>query len=251
MESNAALLSHVKDLADRCYKNNHYTYTDFLSQGEQSEILKIEKELNFLPHRFFGGNEGCERQMLRFGSEEMLGYDEEFPIRCLKVSPLSEKYSDELTHRDFLGALMNLGIERAVIGDIIVREHTGYIFFEEGMSEFLCENLNKVKHTNVRCEVCESCPEEARPKFSNEELNIPSGRADAVVAEVFRLSRSRSQELFKNGNIFINGKQCENSSAILREGTTVSVRGYGKFIYDGMLAETRKGRLRVAVRRYV
>lgn len=251
MNAQNELISHVKDLADRCFTHSHYTFTDFLSQGEQSDILQFERELQYVPFSFFGGAEGCERRMLRFGSEEMLGYSEAFPVKCLKVSPLMEKFSDELTHRDFLGALMNLQVERSVIGDIVVRGRTAYIFCEEKMADFLCEELTRVKHTSVKCELCEDTPDEVKPQYADIELNLPSGRCDAVIAGLFKLSRSKSQELFKNGSIFINGRLCENSSAMLKEGAVVSVRGFGKFIYDGELGETRKGRLRVSVRKYI
>ena len=81
------------------------------------------------------GTEGCERQMLRFGSEETLGYEEAFPISCVVIRPSAPKFAEELTHRDFLGALMNLGIERDVLGDIIVRDAVGYVFCEDAMAD--------------------------------------------------------------------------------------------------------------------
>lgn len=77
---------------------------------------------------FSGGVDGCERQILRFGDEESLGYDAGFPICCIEIKPLIEKFADALTHRDYLGALMHLGIERSTLGDIMIRDKTAYLF---------------------------------------------------------------------------------------------------------------------------
>ena len=83
--------------------------------------------------------------MLRFGSEETLGYEEAFPISCVVIRPSAPKFAEELTHRDFLGALMNLGIERDVLGDIIVRGAVGYVFCEDAMADY----LEKKHHTGA------------------------------------------------------------------------------------------------------
>jgi len=251
MNASEELLSHVRDLADRSYRQNIFTFTGFLTMSEQSDILSARSEFSYVPMKLFGGSDGCERKMLRFGSEEMFGYEEAFPISCITVRPASEKYADDLTHRDYLGALMSLGIERSIIGDIIVRDNTGYIFCESRMSQFLCESITSIKHTGVSCTYSDSCPQEVGPRFETEELNVSSERCDAVIAALYRLSRSRAAALFAGKCVFIDGRQCENSSTQLKDGAVVSVRGFGKFVYDGEMYETRKGRLRISVRRYI
>lgn len=251
MDAQSELLSHIFDLAERSYKQNIYTFTGFLSQGEQSDVLAAGRELAYVPYTFFGGCEGCERRMLRFGSEETLGYAADFPISTLKVSPLLEKFSDDLTHRDFLGALMNLGVEREVVGDIVVRGNSAYIFCEDAMAEYLAQNLTRIRHTSVKCEISKECPEEAQPVFDESEMPIASLREDALIAAVYNLSRSKCDELFHSKCIFIDGRQCEKGSTSLKEGQTFSVRGFGKFIFDGAGGQTRKGRVYVRIRKYV
>ncbi|MBE6017386.1 MAG: hypothetical protein E7233_07240 [Lachnospiraceae bacterium] len=251
MQHSDELISHISDLAERSFTRNIYTYSGFLNLAEQSSVHSCEKELKFAGIAFFGGQDGCERQMVRFGSPEILGYDEDFPICTLEIRPLSGKFSDELSHRDFLGAIMNLGIDRELIGDIIVRENTGYVFADEKMANYISENLVKVKHTAVSCTVCSKIPENAAPQFKEIDLVVSSNRCDAVVAKVFNLSRGKSQELFRSGNIFVNGRECENSSLELKDGSAVSVRGFGKFIFDGITGQTGKGRTRTRVRLYV
>lgn len=251
MREEDELKRHILDLANRCYQQNQYTYSGFLNAGEQALLFEMEQDISFVTWTLYGGGEDCERRMLRFGSEEMLGYEDAFPISCLIVKPLIQKFADVLTHRDFLGALMNLGIERDVLGDIIVKDNVGYVFCEDALAAFLQEHLDKVKHTSVLCEIAKECPEGARPDFQEEELVVSSNRCDAIVAKVCKLSRSQSIELFRTKKVFVNGRQYENNSGVLKSEDIVSVRGYGKFIFCGFLNETKKGRIRIGVKRYV
>ena len=100
------LAKRIIDLADQSYRTGLYTYTGFLNQQEQAVYDSVRKDATPVKATLFGGVEGCERQVLRFGDEESLGYDAGFPICCIEIRPLIEKFSDALTHRDYLGALM-------------------------------------------------------------------------------------------------------------------------------------------------
>ena len=118
------LKNRIKDLADKSFRQNVYTFTGFLGLSEQDLFWKmIQKgELSYAAHKLFGGYEEAERVIVRFGAEDDLGYEEDFPIVCVHIKPLIVKFADALSHRDFLGALMNLGIERSTLGDIRVVE---------------------------------------------------------------------------------------------------------------------------------
>ena len=251
MKENEELKRRVLDLANRCYQQNIYTFSGFLNAAEVSDVYSMERELDFIPWKLFGGTEGCERQMLRFGSEETLGYEEEFPISCVVIRPSAPKFAEDLSHRDFLGALMNLGIERDVLGDIIVRDSVGYVFCEDAMAVYLADNITQVRHTVMTTEVTKECPGQAAPQFLEEEFVVSSNRCDAIIAKAYKLSRTRSTELFHAGKIFVNGRQYDRNSGILKSGDIVSVRGFGKFVFRGFLQETKKGRIRVGIARYV
>lgn len=251
MQEDEMLRRRIMDLANRCYQSNVYTFSGFLNPADQALVYEMEKELSFVDWSLFGGGKDCERRMLRFGSAEMLGYEEPFPVSCLVVKPVARKFADDLTHRDFLGAFMNLGIERDVLGDIIVKDQVGYVFCEDSMAGYLQEHLSRVKRTSVSCEIVKECPEEAEPELSEEELVVSSNRCDAVIAKVYKLSRSQSIELFREKRVFVNGRQYENNSGVLKQEDVVSVRGFGKFIFAGFLNETKKGRIRIGIRRYV
>lgn len=237
----------LAELADKSYTRGIYTYTPFLSLADQQIYHQMRTEVDYAGVSLWGGAPSCERRMLRFGSEQNLGYDEEFPIACLHIAPVMPKYADKLTHRDFLGALMNLGIERSTIGDIFLQEKEAVIFCQDSIAPYIIENLQQVKHTNVRCRYTEATDKLQESKPQEMSLTVASNRIDGVVAKIYNLSRSQSLALFQGGRIFVNGIQMENNSYALKPEDTVTVRGFGKFIFYEMTGETKKGRERVRV----
>lgn len=247
---NFELLNRFRDLADRCYQKNVYTYSGFLSIADISDFHLIEKEFSHVPYELFGGYDLSERMILRFGSEEFLGYSEDFPITILEISPLMNKFADELNHRDFLGALMNLGIERDVIGDIIVESPKAYVFVLNSIVEYIIENLTRIKHTSVMVKKVEELPKVAVKEPRMETIQIPSERVDVIISKVYKLSREASIQLFREGKVFVEGRLCENNSKILKPGENITVRGFGKFMYLGYNTLSRKGKINAEIEIY-
>ena len=95
-----------------------------------------------------GGYHGAERQMIAFYPTD-LGFYWEYPICCLKIEPKAVKFSEALTHRDYLGTILGLGVERSVIGDILVKEHGAWVFCHNKIADFIMKNLCRVRHTTV------------------------------------------------------------------------------------------------------
>lgn len=237
------------DLANKSYGQGCFTFTDFLGLAEQDAFHRMERELVFAGFCLWGGFEGADRVIFRFGNPEEFGYDVEFPISCIHIKPLSAKFADKLTHRDFLGALMNLGIERSVLGDIKVGDKEAYLFCKDEMVPFICENLVQVKHTNVVCKEAEYRPlPEEEPKVVT--LQVSSLRADAVIAKVINQSRSEVLAQFTQGKVYLNGRLLESNAKTLKETDVVNVRGEGKFIVQALEGETRKGKLCIKVAVY-
>lgn len=242
----AALLKRFSELSGNAEMRGIYLYTDFLNEFEQSALLLSGIKNASL----FGGFANAERKIAIFGSERDCGYSPEPPVSCIKISPLSLKFSDGLSHRDVLGALMNLGIKREALGDIVFFDNGIYVFCVERMAPFIFENLLKIKHTSVKCEKCESLPEGAGGNFSERVIIIASPRLDAIIGGVFNLSRSSSAALVSGKKVFVNGRLCESSSFSPKENDTVSVRGYGKFKWLGAFSETKKGRAKAKIALY-
>ena len=250
METDELLLKkRFAELAARADAAGVFTYTPFLSLAEQDVLRRCERELP-VPFTLRGGAEGCERVMARFGTAESFGYDEPFPIKLIKAVPSSAKFADKLTHRDVLGALMALGIERSAAGDIVMRDNCAYIFVQEHMAGYVIENLSAAKHTPLRCTECGELPGGELYRLAVTELTVASPRLDCAAAALFRLPRGDVQELVKKGLAFINGKQAPNASKTLAEGDIVSLRGYGRFKYLGEKRRTKKDRQVISIGRY-
>lgn len=244
------LKKRLVELAERSYSHSVYTFTPFLGLSEQQAFYDIRQELSYVGCGMEGGSPLCERKMIRFGSEANLGYEEEYPIACLKIEPLTPKFAEALSHRDFLGAIMNLGIERDTIGDIFVQEKSAVLFCQESMAPYLLDHLEQVKHTHVRCSMTEAVVELQSPSLESVTLSVASPRIDGVVSKLYNIARSQSLELFRAGRVFVDGRLMENNSYALKNGNSVTVRGFGKFIYTGEQGETRKGKTRVGVEVY-
>ncbi len=243
-----ALQKRFSELAARADGRGRYTYTQFLTLAEQDTLNRMERQLA-APFALEGGYESAERRLACFGREEDMGYPAQPPIVCLSIAPASKKFAGDLGHRDFLGSLMGLGIERRLLGDIQITEGVGYLFCLEEIAPYICDNLLQVARTTVHCAVCDP-PETLSLPPEPTEVVVASERLDALIAAVWRLSRNEAQQLLEKGMVFIDGRLVESPSHNLKEGDLVSVRHQGRFRYEGTLRETKKGRLRVSVRVY-
>jgi RNA-binding protein YlmH len=244
----AFLIEHLQDLSARSDAQNIFTFSDFLSPEEQSRLLSMRRQLS--PFTLFGGTEGTERNMARFGSESKFGYEQPFPIVCLKIEPVNRRFAQLLSHRDYLGAIMSLGIERSGLGDLVIREYDCYLFCTERIAPYLQENLIKIGHTDVRATVCDALPEGALYETEPMRLTVTSLRLDCVAGAVVKLSRSKISDLIREKKVFLNGAVCEKPDALLNEGDVFSVRGAGKFRFCETLGNSKKGKFVIHVDRY-
>lgn len=244
----------LKDLAAQSYQNNIYTFSPFLSIAEQEIFYRNQRELSYAGASLWGGYADAERRLAVFGSETLLGYKQPDFIALLLIKPLQLKFSDELTHRDFLGAILNLGIERDTIGDILVKPSGTLLFCLQSVSDTVIRELTRVKHTSVS--VTEVGPDileenDFKPRFEVLRDSAASLRADCVIAGACKLSRGTAQELFKAGYVTLNGRILEKCDTELKPGDIFTVRGHGKYIFDETSGTSRKGRLWISVRHYI
>ena len=241
----------LSELANKAYSNSQYLFTGYLSMFELDVYYRMERELSYVPVTIFGGTNDCERVMLRSGDEELCGYEEPFPIACIEIIPLVEKFAQELSHRDYLGALMNLGIERSTLGDIVIDGKRAYLFCNEKLADYIVENVDKIRHNSVKCKIADKIPETTITRTERKSIQVSAARTDSIISKVYNISRSESVDLFRAKKVFVNGRLNENNSGQLKEADKVSVRGFGKFVYCGVLRETKKGKLSVEVDLYV
>ncbi len=250
MDNEDLLKKRFKELAERAYQSGCYTFTGFLGLSEIALFHKIAAEVSHVGYTLYGGSPDCERRMIAFGRESDMGYPVSYPVCLLKITPRAEKYADELNHRDFLGALLNLGVERSVLGDIVVKSPVAYVYCLDTIRDFLIKELRMVKHTPVNCEETDIDLSDIAPKMESFHLIVASNRADAIVAGLTHLSRSKALELFHAGRIFNNGKELLFGAALLKTGDVLVIRGTGKFRIGEFGGKTRKDRLPITVERY-
>lgn len=251
IESYELLKKRLIELANKSYNSDIFTFTQFLGLAEQSAFSEVLPALRGIKYSLFGGAEGAERIMIRFGDPDYLGYEVPYPIVTVKIEPASQKFADKLTHRDFLGALLNLGIERETLGDIVIRDNVGYLFAKEDIAQYIIDSLSRVKHTDVKLSYADELPSGELYRTEPCQVQVSSERLDAVIAKVLSLSRDDAQSLFAKHLVFVNGKRTESTSYTPKVNDVISVRGHGRMIYRGCTSLSRKGKLNVLVDKYV
>lgn len=243
------ILRHLLDLCRRSEKTGTWQYSGFLSPAEQDDFLS-SREAAGLSFRLEGGYENAERKILAAGDDAEAG-PPQIPVCVIAVRPKSDKYAEELSHRDYLGAILGLGIERSLIGDILVREKRAWFFCLSSAAEMLESSLNQVRRTAVVAERTTADIPELQPRYATQRMNVASERLDAVVAAFAGLSRGQADKLFAAGKVYVNGRMMTDRSHLLKPGDVLSVRGTGKAIYDGIEYETKKNRYQVGLRKLI
>lgn len=238
------------ELSKNAYHRGIVTFSDFLNLNELNILHTIPKDELYSAYHTFGGYDYSERQMAAF-LPDALCYTPEYPFSILKVSPVQKKFSDKLSHRDYLGAVLNLGIERCKIGDILVEEEFAILFVHKSLENYLLDELRRIKHTSVVVSVEDVQEFHYRP--STKEINgtVSSLRLDSLLALAFSSSRSKLVSLIEGGRVFVNGKLVTSNGYQIKENDIVSVRGLGRFRYIETVSQTKKGRYYITLELYV
>ncbi|MCF0137225.1 MAG: hypothetical protein HUJ66_02545 [Oscillospiraceae bacterium] len=239
---NDELIRRCEDLLRRCEKNSCVTHTAFLTPAEQ---FAVEKWARFTPEcslLLFGGHGECERKSAFFLPYYM--EKEEFdPSEYISLLHAEAGFG-EPGHRDYLGAVLGLGIKREWLGDIWVTGSEAELFCLHSVERHLLDSLDKVGRYGVKM---------SRGSFS--ELKAPqrrvrpvcfsvkSLRLDSVAAGMFNLSRSSAAEYISAGEVSLNYSQCMKPDAPIHEGDVISVRGIGKGVVGEPGGRSRKDRL--------
>lgn len=242
------LLSHIDDMLYRCEKNYAVSYSSFLDEREcalSEEYLKrSHTECKYL---FYGGYEGAGRKILCVLSQYEEAELSDFPIRAVRFS---YRAADRLTHRDFLGSLMSMQIKRNLIGDIVCGEGETYAFLSPVAADMAISCITKVGRVGVKCSAADGSSVVRHDSFTEISGTAASLRLDCVLGIALRQSREKCAALIKGGSVTVNCFPQESVSAAVKDGDTLSVRGFGRYIVctDGQL--TAKGRIHVTVKKF-
>ena len=244
------LEKHFRDLARTAYQRGIAVFSDFLNLNELNIFQSLRGEFSYLETETFGGYELAERQIAIFRPEAPVFYAD-YPVKCLKITPLNAKFAEDLNHRDYLGAVLNLGIDRACLGDILVEEDAAYLFCLERMADFIRDNLIRIRHTSVYVEQVEAENFHYEPKYKEVSGTVASVRVDKLLALAFNASRSSLTGLIEGGKVFVNGKLVTSNGYEPKEGDLISVRGMGRFRFRETGGQSKKGREYVILWRYI
>ena len=247
MNDHNILLSAARDLYTLCEKRGSAVFSRFYDGGEQAVLTD---NAVVLPEGcLFGGHERAERKILGVFPDWEEPDIREFPIKLIKIT---NSFKNTFSHRDYLGSLMGLGIERDRIGDIIVADDGGYVFLHESVTEYVLANLKKIGSHGVKVSLVDGEDFEfPEPKFAIISVIAASQRLDALVAAAANISRSKAASLIDHELVSINHRPACDLSARVAEGDLLSVRGFGRFLVDKISGQTRSGRLHISIKKYL
>lgn len=256
MKEEQILENRMIELSKIAYHRNIFTYTDFLNLNERNILHTLPKDQLYSKYITFGGYDLAERQMAAFIPDALSLREENvediaFPYDVVSIQPLQAKFSDQLTHRDYLGAILNLGIDRSKIGDILVKDKETIVFMHRSISEYICNELTRVKHTSVYATISENKALDFTQNYEEVTGTVASVRLDSLLSLAFSSSRSKLSGLIEGAKVFVNGKLMTTNSYQVKEGDIISVRGMGKFRFNGSKYRTKKNREFVSINKYI
>ena len=239
-------LSNIYDKIIFAQKSNNIIYTeDFYPSNvwKGLEQMAGSVSINICSYGVF---KDSERRVIAFAPEEIWYY----PINLLRITNMSSFSSP--THRDYLGALMSLGLKREKFGDLIIKENLCYLAVKEELSEYIISNLKGIGHSPCKVEIV-NIYDEAIPEFDFEDLSlvISSNRLDCIVSALTNLSRTKSMEIIQSGKVLVDYRTIKDKDRAIVDETIITIRGYGKFKYAGQSGVTGSGRMRVAFKKFV
>ncbi len=253
------LIARARELCGRA-ATGEITATAYLTPREQ---LVLDECFTGDPGCFLadGGYAAAERKRFFFLPDYVRETEEPYrgellaDIRAEKLAAVKITGSGyrELSYRDYLGAVLNLGIKRASLGDLCVSEaFEAVLFADTTLSAFLAENLTRVANDMVRVHAFAPPPDfNGGRRFLSCSDTVPSPRADAVVAAMCHLAREKAQALFREGKVEIFYEPVEKPDRTVCAGDVIVVRGFGKFRINALSDQTKKGRFRLLFERYL
>lgn len=244
------LLAKIWDKIQAGMRRNIPANTSFLSPRE----LELSRFLfgNQEGLLSFGGYDDAERMMLVYLPEyleESWLQDADSPILCLRAT---YHESEDLNHRDFLGALMGSGIARECVGDICVGKGICDFFVTSEIAPYILHNLTEAGRVKLHVEVI-PLSEAFVPQPQTKEIRdtVSSLRLDSMISSGFRIGRSLAAQHICAGKAAIDGLPCEKPDKMIHEGAKISVRGLGKIKLESVNGQTKKGRISVVIHRYI
>lgn len=250
------LIAKLQDKIKQCKIRNKIVSTEFLNLHQKKLIQNKLNELKIKNYIFHGGFEEAENQVLiiypeKLTEEIVLNAINDI-INAIKITLPNEQVG-EYEHRDYLSAVMRLGLERERIGDIIVYKNEAYIITLKENAQYIADSLKeftRFKKSQIEIIRIEETKSKT-PEFIQVEIHVSSNRLDSIVSEIARTSRSKAEELIKNEKVSINCKYEYKSSKTVNVGDIIIVRGSGKYILENIKENLKTKRLTIILKKYI
>ena len=216
------------------------TFTDFLNPVQCAAFMHVlAKHTDAVA---YGGYTGAERTMIGFGGDS-------FPITPISVA-YNARFSTPPTHRDYLGAVLGLGLDRSKIGDICLVESGAVLYVSSEICEYITENLQQVGRTTVTTAANQIIAASSENTGQEKRVTVSSLRLDAVLSPALNLSRGKAATLIESDKVFVNWKPAKKTYQ-LAPGDNVTVRGLGRITINTEDGRTKKERIVLTVTRHI
>lgn len=255
-QEDRVLLSFILDKIRFVETKNKIENTNFLGMYQIELVEKFLKKIKFNNYCLWGGYETAERKILILYPEkythEMIEKNIKIIISIIRIE-LSEHEKGKYTHRNYLGGIIKLGLERDKIGDILVNDKGADVIVLEESKKFLITELPMLKRfegSNITAESIENL-KHVEPKIEEIKIIVPSLRLDNFVSDLARTSRNKAVDIIKSERVYLNGNLEIKTSRQIKKNDTITIRGKGRFIVKELSGTTRSGRTIVIIEKFV
>ena len=255
-EEDKLLIAKINDKISQCKTKNKITYSDFLNMHEKNIVKKSLNIINDINYIFFGGYADAERELFIAIPSKidqiMLEKNYKNIFKIIQIDLPEELYGN-YEHRDYLSAIIKLGVERSKVGDILVTPKGSQIIILKDLESYFLTNLPELtrfsKSTITSHSIDEIIPKEI--KFKEISVILSSLRLDKFVAELGKCARNKANDIIQEGRVFINSENELKPSKSIKEKDIITIRGKGKFIFDSVEKTTKNGKFIVKVKKYI
>lgn len=250
------LLAQILDKLEMVEKKNKIEYTDFLDLAQIELVQKFINKIKIDNYICYGGFEQAERKMIVIYPEKFNSTVVEKNlsniVQIIRIE-LPDDLKGKYTHRDYLGAVIKLGVERKKVGDIIVDSNGADIIVDKDISKFLSENLGSLTRFSKATITVQNI-EDLRPveiRKDEIEIIVSSLRLDNVISELARCSRNKALDIINTERVFVNFECETKKTKQIKPGDMVTIRGKGRFFIKEIAGQTRSGRTVIRVEKFV
>ncbi|MTI47755.1 RNA-binding protein [Sporosalibacterium faouarense] len=240
-------LRKVLDKLEQVIRNHTIEYTDFLDPYQRKLCYSFLNRIHDISYHEEGGYHDAERKSIILFPDYREMRDINNPISAVRVDG-KFKFTD-LNHRDYLGAIMALGVKREKIGDILIHQDFGQIVLHDEILDYIKYNLESIGKESVEIKEIELC-DVIKGDVDYKEISstVSSLRLDAVISSAYNMSRSSSSSYINKSRVKVNWQPIDQVSFEVNEGDMISIKGFGRMVLHRVKGTTRKGRRKLLIR---